>query len=512
MPSRHAKGQAQSYEFADIGISGLTRYGPVSRVYEEFLRELQGPQGMKNYREFSENDPIAGAIIFACQNLAKSVTFRFDAVDSSQEAQAAAEFVKGAIIDDMGQTWPDTLTEIMSMLPFGWALFEWRLKRRLGQEPPRRTGGQSEADRVQAVVDQPYASTSASLGPTGQGVPEDDFAPSKFNDGKIGFRDWSLRSQETLFMWEFNENSTATVMQQMAPPDYRLRRIPMPKALLFRTRLNKNNPEGYSVLRNGWTSYYFKKKIQVFEAIGVERDLAGYPVIQLKQMVSRIRRDEQEGAVMPPWAKLVLASSGGARRQFDTNQIITRYDQRIAQSVLFDLIMLGHDAVGSKALASTKSSLFSQALTGFLDNVCAVINRFAVPVLLRANGIPQRLAPTMTKGDVETIDLADLGAYVKNLSGSGMSLFPNHDLEEALLHAAKLPTAGITDSPTDNLGYDPGGFESNPLGDGDVVDDPTTPGGPPRPRAALPRRASADSLDKRRRAFRAAMRAAQTAA
>jgi len=482
-----AKRPAPTYEYQDFGISGLTRYGPVSRVYEEFLRELQGPQGMKNYREFMDNDPIAGAIMFACYNLARSVVFRFDACDSSTEAQAVADFVSGAIFDDMAETWPDTLTEIMSMLPFGWSLLEWRLKRRLGPTPPSGLAP-TEQERTAAVAQLPNTGSSSVSGPAGIGTTVSDFAPSKFNDGRIGFRDWALRSQETLFMWEFDELSSATVMQQMAPPDYRLRRIPLAKALLFRTRLAKNNPEGYSILRNAWTSYYFKKKIQVFEAIGVERDLAGYPVIQLepptelmrtpdifntkdtsmvamlatlKQMVKQIRRDEQEGAVMPPWAKLVLTSTGGARRMFDTNAIITRYDQRIGMSVLADFVMIGHDAVGSKGLASTKTSLFAQALTGFLDNICAVITRYAVPLLLSVNGIPLSLAPTMAHGDVETIDLADLGAYIKNLSGSGMSLFPDHDLEEALLQAAKLPTSGVADDPAQAGGYDPGGLESD---------------------------------------------------
>src|SRR5579864_3865460 len=263
-----AKRPAPTYEYQDFGISGLTRYGPVSRVYEEFLRELQGPQGLKNYREFMDNDPIAGAIMFACYNLARSVVFRFDACDSSTEAQAVADFVSGAIFDDMAETWPDTLTEIMSMLPFGWSLLEWRLKRRLGPTPPSGLAP-TEQERTAAVAQLPNTGSSSVSGPAGIGTTVSDFAPSKFNDGRIGFRDWALRSQETLFMWEFDELSSATVMQQMAPPDYRLRRIPLAKALLFRTRLAKNNPEGYSILRNAWTSYYFKKKIQVFEAIGV---------------------------------------------------------------------------------------------------------------------------------------------------------------------------------------------------------------------------------------------------
>ncbi len=50
---------------------------------------------------------------------------------------------------------------------------------------------------------------------------------------------------------------------------------------------------------------------------------------------------------------LVLLSSGGSR-QFDTDKIIQRYDQRIAMSILSDFILLGSDRVGSYALGTSK--------------------------------------------------------------------------------------------------------------------------------------------------------------
>ena len=49
-----------------------------------------------------------------------------------------------------------------------------------------------------------------------------------------------------------------------------------------------------------------------------------------------------------------LMSSGGAR-QFDTNAIIQRYEQRILMSVLADFILVGHQAQGSYALHTDKS-------------------------------------------------------------------------------------------------------------------------------------------------------------
>lgn len=448
----------QAMGFGSYGISGLTRYGTISRVYEEFLRELQGPQGMRNYREMLDNDPIVGAIMFAAQHLCRKVSFKFKPANDSNKAKEIADFMGGAIFDDMESTWPDTLSEILTMLPFGWALMEFRMKRRLGMGPLR-------------LEPDPLGTNQA---PGGVGTLVSDFAPSRFEDGQIGFRSWSLRSQETLFMWEFDEDSNATIMQQMAPPDYRIRRIPLTKSLLFRTQVSKNNPEGRSILRNAWVSYYMKKNLQVFEGIGVERDLAGYPMIQIEKpdiakgqvvpdiwnpndpamvslltnmqrIVRSVRRDEQEGIVMPWWAEFSLVSTG-SRRSFDTNEIIGRYDQRIAMSMMADFIMLGHEAVGSKALAATKISLFTSALSSFLDTGAAVVDRRAVPVLMRFNGWPMELSPTLEHGDVESVNLQDLGEFISKIAGTGFNPLATPEAQRAVMGAAKLPPEGISEA------------------------------------------------------------------
>ena len=492
--------------FLELGITGVTRYGGISRVYEEFLRELQGPAGMKLLREQADNCPITGAFLFAAQHLARQTTFRVDPANKSPEAQRVAERFRAAVFDDMTAPWPDTLSEILSMLTFGWCAQEMVFKRCQGPEPPpsvdAATGLPLKPGEQGARTDLlPHDLGSRwSFGQYGQGPRATTrWSPSKFDDGFIGFKKWSVRAQETMFMWEWDDESNPIVLQQLAPPDYRIRRIPLAKCLHFRTETVKNNPEGRSILRNSVLSYLYRKNVQNVEAIGIGRDLTGYPVFQLappdkapgqvvpdlwntkdpnataalnalKQSVREIKRDEQEGLVLPWWVDFKLVSAGGARRQFDTNAIVTRYDQRIAMTVLADFIMLGHEAVGSKALASTKSSLFTTALTGILSIITSVINRFAFPLLAKLNGIPTELIPTMAHGDIDTIDLADLGQFIANLAGSGMPLFPDADLEQALLEAAKLPTSGIIDPQTELYGNDTGGL-SGP--DGQLSPPPT---------------------------------------
>jgi hypothetical protein len=351
-----ARGAISGPLFDERGLTGLKRWAGF--VHEEFLRELQGPRGVRTYREMLDNDDIVGSMIWAIKYLARQVDFRVEPADDSTEAAKWAEFIEQALFHDLNLTWTDLLGEILSFLGYGWSLFEVVYKRRLGQDPGT------------------FVDTDGKIR---------DLPKSKFDDGLIGWRKFAFRSQDSLFEWIFDENGGVQGMIQQPPPDYRNRVLPIDKCLLFRTEAEKGNPEGRSVLRNAYRPWYFKKNLQTLEGIGAERDLAGYPFIsveregpdiwnaqdpemvtlkgQLQKMVKAIRRDEQEGAVLPWWAKLELLSSP-SRRQFDTNSIIERYDRRIAMTVMADFILVGHEAVGSHALFGGKTGLFAAAMTG----------------------------------------------------------------------------------------------------------------------------------------------------
>jgi hypothetical protein len=206
--------------------------------------------------------------------------------------------------------------------------------------------------------------------------------------------------------------------------------------------------------------------MEEIEGIGVERDLAGLPVAYvdpkilapsatdaekamrdaLLRLVQNIRRDKQEGVLFPREYdkdgnliyELELLSSGGTR-QFPTHEIITRYDQRIAMVVLADFILLGTQNVGSWALSADKSNLFGMAINSWLQGIASVLNQFAIPRLLKLNKMDPKLAPTITHGEVQPPDLDALGTLIKNLSGAGMPLFPDEDLEAHIRKVAHLP-------------------------------------------------------------------------
>ncbi len=432
----------KEFDYRELGVTGLNRSG--GYVYEENKPEFQGSVWRRSIKEM-ETDPIIGAMLFVIEMLIRRVIWTIKPSSDKPADVEVADFVTGCL-DDMTPTWGDTLAEILTMLPHGWAYHEIVYKRRMGNEPPMQTA----ADGISNI---PY---------------EPDYVPppSQFDDNKIGWHRWGGRAQNTLLHWEFNRKGDILGMVQIAPPDYKLQFIPMNKAMLFRTTMRYNNPEGRSILRGAYSSWYFKNNLQRIEAIGIERDLAGLPVAyvppellsttattdqkavlgRIKDIITNIRRDEQEGVIWPlaydpesgkPLFDLKLLSTGGTR-QFNTEQIIARYDQRIAMSVIADFILVGHESVGAYSLSQDKTDLFFTAIEAWLDAIADLVNRKAIPDLLKLNGYKLDNPPKLTHGEIRKISLAEIGDYLSKISGAGMIL-PDKELENYLRAQANLP-------------------------------------------------------------------------
>jgi hypothetical protein len=168
---------------------------------------------------------------------------------------------------------------------------------------------------------------------------------------------------------------------------------------------------------------------------------------EITQIVQNIKRNEQEGVIFPKMYdennnemfSLELLSSGGSR-QFDTDKVISRYDQRISMSVLSDFILLGHEQVGSFALGSQKMDLWTMSVEAIAKSIAEVMNSYAIPRLLKLNGMNTELCPYLTYGEVSSVDLNELGNYVQKLIGAG-ALTPDEKLEAYLREQASLPPA-----------------------------------------------------------------------
>lgn len=430
---QHERDQATQAQVAQIGYSSTQAGGPGKRDQKNPIVKKSLRLDGGTWIEVGETaqDHLEHIRDQIRKSLGEPVVGSEDQVFQSEEAAA---FVESCFLD-MSNSWEDVLSGILSFIPYGWSYHEIVYKRRLG--PDQRDGKNR----------------------------------SKFDDGRYGWRHIALRSQDSMLRWEFDEHDQVQGMWQLAP-GHEMVFLPIDKCLLFRTTSVKGNPEGRSALRNAFRPWFYKRRIEEIEAVGIERDMAGLPigwvpyeylsdaatpgqramVDAVKDIVRNIKRDEQEGIVWPlayapgPSGEatgnklfdLTLLSTGGSR-QFDTDKIISRYDQRIAMTMLADFILLGHEKVGSYSLGASKIDLFAAAIEAWLFHIADVFNNHAIPRLLRLNGVDQRYAPKLTFGSIQPVDLEALGSFLTSVSGTGMPLFPDEELESFVRTAAGLP-------------------------------------------------------------------------
>ena len=418
--------------FTEVGSTGLRQFS--GWIREEFLLQLQGRQAARVYREMLDNSPDVGGAMLAITGAMRKVAWRTDPADDTPEAQEMADFAE-SLRFDMSGTWEDFVTEALSMLTYGFAPHEIVYKRRNGK------------------------------------IPKGDASRSEFDDGHIGIRKMPIRGQDTVLKWFLGVNGEILGLTQQ-PWSGIIIDIPIEKMLLFRPSQHKNNPEGRSVLRNAYISYYYVKRMQEQEAVILER-FGGLPVLKVpnqllegvaagdtnalaqyaayQKIVRNVRIDEQMGLILPsdhfatatgtglPQYEFSLVTPAGGRAALNSDTPISRHKLDIATSLLADFLSMGHQARGAQNLGETKLDMFMQAVEGWLNSIAAILNRYLLPRIWVLNGFDLNLMPQYVPDTAQRLDLDVLSNFLLKLAQAGMPLFPDPDLENFIRDAAGLP-------------------------------------------------------------------------
>jgi hypothetical protein len=414
----------KSMQVPELGLTGVPGFSAFGGfVVDDVLRELIGKQARSIYREMADNDPTCGALIFAFNTLLRSADWTFQSVGESNAANEAQLFAEDVFFNDIEEPFTDSINEAATMLIYGWALQEIVWKRRE-------------------------------------------------KDNRIGIKRFAPRRQPSIWQWQFDDKGPSPSWDVLAaiqqPPSGTMITIPLNRCVHFKTQPAAGNPEGRSILRSAYRSWSLKKRIENIEGTGLERDLAGLPVLRVpgsmmtrdadpeqksalnsyKTLIKRIKRDSQEGVILPSdrdasghyRVDLTLLASAGSR-QIDTTKIVDRYNKSIAMCVLADFIFLGQQSVGSFALSSDKTELFGVAISGFLDIMRDAYQRQVVKPLWDYNGFDPELMPKLQHSDVEQTGLAEIATLLSAMVGAGAMMFPDRDLENVLRRRMGLPEA-----------------------------------------------------------------------
>lgn len=397
--------------------TGLKIWG--GQIQEDYLPELRGKRAIAVYDEMRKGNPIAGGFVRAIEMAFRSVIWSDIPFEDTPEGRERAAFLTSCR-NDMRDPWANIIANSTTLLPFGHAPFEMTFKFRNGFSGRH---------------------------------------PSSYTDGKVGIDNLDLIPQDTIERWEVEDPRSSKVVGliQKDPVSQEEVTISLDKIFNPRLRTEKENPEGESIFRQAYRSWFFMNNLEAIEGISLERTGAGIPVITLPKgattikdkgalsdeqaaidIVRQVRVDEQGGIVLFEGWDFRLARPEGRVDPDLFDLAIKRHRSNMLISVLAAFLEFGTARVGSFALAQQSRSFFEVALEGYVGIFEEQFNKRVVPLLFELNGITDGKLPRLTHTTVGDPELQNIARYISDLSKSGY-LSPTPILNEYLKDLARFP-------------------------------------------------------------------------
>ncbi len=360
-----------------IGIRGLKQIG--GRVREEYLALLKDwSKASKTYIEMTR-DVVIGTMLDALKMPLLAADFDVEPAGQSEGDTAARDFLL-ANMDQMNrQTWRSFVYDCLSAIEFGFSISEIVLEKR--------------------------------------------------DDGRMWLRNIEPRGQDTLWEWEFDEkdNATAYIQRDLLTGEQYF--IPLEKCVHITFRGRKGNPQGEPILYSLYRPWRMLKDFENLEAIGVERDVGGVPVLTmpeqplsptdiqaLKDALKGFRMDEEVYFLLPNG--MVLTAYAGGTKSYNIGEIIDRKKKEILMRTHSQFLMLGMEQVGTQALVKGSQDFFMYGLRSVQEELLEAWNQQLVPLLFKVNHFAGMTDyPHITWGDPGQIDLkAWIDAYAAGVA------------------------------------------------------------------------------------------------
>ena len=368
-------------KLSEIGYPGLKIFA--YRVIEERAQKLRYPEFYDVVDEMMKDDIIATGLRFFNMMVGRAKWVVKTDADASETTKQRAKYLR-QMMNDMEHSWDSFIHEVMTYVPYGFAVMEKVYRKRL-----KRNG-------------------------------------SKYNDGLVGWKAFPPRNQYTITYWIFSDDrrdllkirqSTLNLANQYNATPFNgvsYVEIPREKFMLFSADTRLNNPLGNSPLKAVYLTWQYRKMIVEQEQIGVARDLGGIPKFRvpsrimsssaseaekeqyeaIKRMARNLHVNQQAGIVLPsdadetgrqPYYDFELVSSSGGKN-YDTNQIIQRLNNQILTALFADVLTMGQTSSGSFNLADSKLSLVEIALRHRLNEIKDVLNHDLIKQTFELNG------------------------------------------------------------------------------------------------------------------------------
>lgn len=402
-------------QLGETGFVGLrTVFG---RVIDDPTRAFHWPNFYRTVRDMM-NDAVIASAFNTYRMLLSRVKWTVEPpVDATDQEKERAKFVQSCM-DDMENSWATFLSDVITYLPYGFAVQEKVYRRRLYKNG------------------------------------------SRFNDGLVGLRKISPRGQDTIVRWTFSEdgrdllgaeqsivNLENGAMFMSQANEHGLIPIKREKFMLFTADAIKGDPTGNSILKGAYKAWKQMDMLRDQELLGVAKESNGLPVIKLppeymaadasddmkavytacQKLLDTIQAGTNKGIIFPRridetskqdlFSLELLEKKGINGANIDT--VIKRYHSEIYSALGVDILKEVTE-IGSFSLADSDTNLVSLMMSHRLNEIADVLNNDLIPQLFRLNGWGLERLPKFVHGDISEMSADELGKLLQRTGSIGL--------------------------------------------------------------------------------------------
>lgn len=398
----------QPEDFAELGASSASQYGTI--ISQDYNPELIGNMAIRTYDKMRKGDAAVRSALRVIKAPLLAAEWYFEPAADTDQDRMVTRFVNQAA-NSMSRTWIQTLWEALLMLDYGYYTFEKVFKLALWRDET------ANAREKQVVT----------------------------------WKKWAPRHPINTVGWNFDTNGGVTEMlQNRNPHGFEVTQLPIDKLLVFTLDEEGGNPEGISILRSAYQNWYYKTNLYKIDAIQKERHGIGIPSVELppnytlddkkyaRELVRNLRTNEKAGVIRPPgWIVDFIEPKGN---QVDVLASAEHHNNMIEANVLAQFLTLGMTSAGGKGAATAQEDIFVKSVHYIAELVCAVINKWAVPELVRYNFDVTQFPKLKVRRIGDTTDMRALSVAIRNLVESKV-VTPDPDLESWIRQYLDFPMA-----------------------------------------------------------------------
>jgi SPP1 gp7 family putative phage head morphogenesis protein len=392
------------------GASGTENFA--GYINEEYLRELRGTEAANIYDKMRRSDTQIKMVLSAVKNPIKSAQWFVAPASDDPKDELVAKAIHCAIFEKMDKPWRVLLGEMLSMVDYGYSLFEYTHK----------------------IIDDPEY-------------------------GKmVVFKNLGWRSPKTIERFNINRDGELISVTQQAYGDSG-RNVDIEAQYLYHFALDQegDNFEGISFLRACYGAWLRKQAYLKYMAIGIEKNAIPTPIGKIpagkensdelavfKEVLRLYVSHQSQYVTIPEGWEIEFKDNN-----FDpdkTSKAIDMEDKAIVKAFLANFLELGiGGGGGSYSLSFDQSDFFLGGIEYIAKTICEVFNNKIIPDLVALNygeGVP---CPKMEYSGISDRAGAELATTLKTLI-DGQIIKADNKLEEMVRKSYSLPEADETTS------------------------------------------------------------------